>query len=131
MMMAALWPKFAPDLPLNLVKAGVLLSGLYDLEPVRHADFVNVDLKLTEQDIAPLSPVGMPQSHDAPFITAFGGLESEEFARQTGLIANAWKKNHCSDIPLPDANHLTICDAFCTPGNPLYDATVELIQNLK
>jgi len=131
MMMAAVWPVFAPDLPIDLVKAGILLSGIYDLEPVRHAEFVNVDLKLAEKDIAPLSPAWMPQAHAAPFITAFGGLESEEFRRQTELLGASWKTNHRLDVALPDANHLTICDAFGESGSPLFDASVKLIAGLK
>lgn len=128
MMMSAIWPAFGADLPADLVKGGVLLSGVYDLEPVRHADFVNVDLKLGEDDIAPLSPYRMPQSHPAPFITAFGGKESEEFRRQTELIANAWKPNHVVDVALPDANHLTICDAFGMPGHALHQETLKLVE---
>lgn len=131
MMMAALWPVFAPDLPADLVKAGVLLSGVYDLEPVLHAEFVNVDLKLTAEDVALLSPAWMPQAHAAPFLTAFGGQESEEFKRQTALMANAWKPNHRGDIALPDANHLTICDAFATPGEPLCEATLQLLAEFR
>lgn len=127
MMLAALWPSFDPELPADLVKAAVLMSGIYDLEPVRHAGFVNVDLKLTENDIAPLSPAAMPQAHAAPFITAVGELESDEFKRQNGLIAAAWQANHRADIALPDTNHLTICDAFATPGHPLHEASIKLI----
>ena len=131
MAMAALWPVFAPDLPADLVKGGILMSGIYDLEPVRHADFVNVDLKLSAEYIAPLSPAGMPQAHPSPFLTAFGGLESDEFKRQTGLIIDAWKSNHVADIALPQANHLTICDAFGTPGTPLHEATVQLLEDVR
>lgn len=128
MMLAAVWPAFGVDLPPDLLKGGILMSGIYDLEPVRHADFANVDLKLTEKDIAPLSPARMPQAHAAPLITAVGGLESEEFKRQTGLITQAWQANHRADIALPDANHLTICDAFAAPGHPLCEAAVRLIS---
>lgn len=131
MMMAALWPVLADDLPHDLVKGGILLSGIYDLEPVRHADFVNVDLKLSADDVAPLSPAGMPQSHPAPFVTAFGGRESDEFRRQTELLATSWQAGHRETVPLPDINHLTICDAFATPGHPLHEASIRLISNLK
>lgn len=128
MLMAAVWPVLGEDLPPDLVKGGILLSGVYDLEPVRHADFVNVDLKLTENDIAILSPALMPQAHPAPFLTAFGGLESEEFHRQTALIVDNWKDTHAGDIPLPGVNHLTICDAFADPDHPLFEATAKLIS---
>jgi arylformamidase len=70
----------------------------------------------------------MPQSNPARFVTAFGGQESEEFRRQTELIADAWKPNHVVDVALPDANHLTICDAFGTPGHALQQETVKLIE---
>ncbi|HYD62258.1 MAG TPA: alpha/beta hydrolase [Noviherbaspirillum sp.] len=131
MAMAALWPVFAPDLPTDLVKGGILMSGIYDLEPVRHADFVNVDLKLSVEHIEPLSPAGMPQAHPSPFLTAFGGLESDEFKRQTGLIIDAWKATHVADITLPQANHLTICDDFGTPGTPLHEATIGLLESVR
>ena len=131
MMLAALWPAFAEDLPPHLVKAGILMSGIYDVEPVLHADFVNVDLKLTERDIPPLSPAWMPQAHPAPFITSVGNLESDEFKRQNALLAQQWQANHQGDIPLPESNHLTICDAFATPGHPLFEASLGLISNIK
>jgi arylformamidase len=130
MMLAAMWPALDNSLPSDLVKGGILMSGLYDLEPVRHADFVNVDLKLTENDIAPLSPARMPQSHAAPFVTAVGALESEEFHRQTQSLADAWKPNHRQDVPLPESNHLTICDAFATPGHALHEATLSLLASI-
>jgi arylformamidase len=127
MMLAARWTDFASDLPTDMVKAGILMSGLYDLDPVRHAEFVNVDLKLASDDVTLLSPAFMPQGHHAPFITAVGGLESDEFHRQTALMSENWKTAHVSDILLPDKNHLTICDAFAAPG-PLFDASIELIS---
>lgn len=130
MMLAALWPAYGADLPQDLVKAGVLMSGIYDLDPVRHADFVNVDLQLTAGHIDRLSPAFMPQAHAAPFITAVGALESAEFKRQNDLIGTAWKSNHGGDIVLPDANHLTVCDAFAAPGHPLFEATVKLVSGI-
>jgi arylformamidase len=131
MMLAAHWPLFGEQLPANLVKGGVLMSGLYDLEAVRQADYVNVDLKLMPEDVALLSPAWMPQAHPAPFITAVGGLESDEFKRQNALIAELWKAGHHGDVDLPDTNHLTICDALATPGNPLFEATVGLFEKLE
>ncbi|HYD80029.1 MAG TPA: alpha/beta hydrolase [Paucimonas sp.] len=127
MLMAAVWPALGADLPPDLVKAGVLLSGIYDLDPVRHADFVNVDLKLTPERVGPLSPAHLPQSHAAPFITAVGGLESDEFKRQTDLIDTAWSGNHVARVAAPDANHLTICDALAAPGHALCEAVRELV----
>ncbi|WP_220808291.1 alpha/beta hydrolase [Noviherbaspirillum aridicola] len=131
MMMAAHWQVYGDDLPADLVKGGILMSGIYDLEPVRHAQFVNVDLGLAEEDIAPLSPAFMPRPHPAPFLTAVGEQESDEFQRQRRLIADHWKDGHQRAVPLPGHNHLTICDAFADPGHALHQAALALLDTVK
>ncbi len=130
MMLAAEWPRWSDDLPVDLVKAGVLLSALTDLEVIRHVDFVADDLKLTEDSILRLSPALMPQSHAAPFITGVGDLESVEFKRQNSLIIDRWRDNHRGDVPLEGFNHLTICDAFGDAEHPLFKATCDLVNSV-
>ncbi len=130
MMLAAQWPQWSDNLPIDLVKAGVLLSALTDLDVIRHVDFVAQDLKLSEDSIPRLSPALMPQAHPAPFITAVGDLESDEFKRQNALIIHRWESNHRKDVRLTDINHLTICDAFGNPEHPLFEATCELVNSL-
>lgn len=127
MMLAALWPVFGADLPHDLVKGGVLMSGIYDLAPVCHAAFVNVDLKLDADRARMLSPAYMPQSHAAPFVTAVGDFESDEFKRQTSLIASQWHAGFREQVVLDGFNHLTICDAFGDPAHPLFEASCRLI----
>lgn len=130
MMLAARWSEFADDLPADLVRGGVLLSGLYDLEPLIHADYVNVDLQLKTEHVGPLSPAFMPKAGDAPFVTAVGALEAEEFHRQNALIAANWKADLRADLTLPERNHITICDALATPGDALCEAAKDLIRGL-
>jgi arylformamidase len=129
MMMVARWNEYDSELPTNLIKAGILMSGLYDLDPVRYAEFVNVDLKITEDNSLRLSPGYMSQTHSIPFITSVGDLESAEFKRQTGLIASQWQSAHQADIPLQGINHLTICDMFALRGRPLFEQSCKLISN--
>ncbi|NMM39223.1 MAG: alpha/beta hydrolase [Glaciimonas sp.] len=131
MMMAALWPVFDPELPVDLIKGGVLLSGIYDLKPLLQADFVNTDLQLSAPRAALLSPARMPQAHQTTFLSAVGGDESDEFKRQTALIEKAWKTSHLGNIALASENHLTVCDAFATTGHPLFEAVVKLVTGLK
>jgi len=130
MMLAAQWPAHAPDLPAALVKGGVLMSGLYDLDPIVHTDFVNVDLKLDPASALKLSPGRMPQSHPTPFVTSVGDLESDEFKRQTALISSHWKAAHRNEVMLDGFNHLTICDAFGEPSHPLFQATCALVESV-
>lgn len=128
MTMAALWDVYAPDLPRNLVKGGLAISGLYDLEPLAHAPFVNVDLKLDARRARKLSPAYLPPATRAPLYTAVGALESGEFRRQNALIAERWPQNFVRDVPMPGCNHLTVCDELANPASPLFDAAIELVR---
>lgn len=131
MMMAALWPVYEPELPARLVKAGLAISGIYDLAPLLLARFVNVDLKLDSKRARALSPVHLPPATPAPLITAVGALESSEFHRQTTLIGRAWKQNLVRSVPMHGKNHLTVVDELANPASPLFDAALELVRASK
>ena len=128
MMMAALWPQYDSTLPRNVVKAGLAISGVFDLQPLVKASFVNSDLKLDAKRARALSPLYMPSATDAPLITAVGALESSEFKRQSTEFGAKWSTNLLRHLELPHANHLTVCDELANPGSPLFDATLELIR---
>jgi arylformamidase len=131
MALAALWPVFDPVLPPKLVKAGLAISGLYDLEPLIYAPFVNDDLRLDRARAYRLSPVHLPPATDAPLATAVGALESAEFRRQNALIAQHWPQVFLRDVPLPGANHLTVCDALADLASPLFDCAIDLLQRAR
>lgn len=128
MMMAAIWPAYAADLPADLVKGGLAVSGIYDLEPLLHAPFVNGDLRLTRRRVGPLSPALMRPATAAPLYTAVGALESSEFRRQTALLGRAWARNLVREIPVPDRHHLNVLDELANPADPLFDAALEMIR---
>lgn len=46
MLLTCRWPMVAADLPPRLVSGALALSGLYDLEPLRQAPFLQADLRL-------------------------------------------------------------------------------------
>ena len=126
MMLAARWPEIAPALPTDLLRGGVAISGLFDMEPIRHTPYLNGDLQLTLDRVAPLSPLYMKPATGAPLITAVGGDESDEFKRHTRELGIAWAEVLREDVPMPGANHFTVCERFAEPGGRLFDATVEL-----
>jgi arylformamidase len=128
MMMAALWPVYEPDLPADLVKGALVISGVYDLEPLVYAPFLAADLQLDVKRALRLSPAYLPAATGAPLCTAVGGLESSEFKRQTALIGKAWKRNLVREVPMPSCNHLDIVDELANPASALFDAAIELIR---
>ncbi len=128
MAMAARYPDLGADLPANLVKGGVAISGLYDLEPIRRASFLNVDLKLDPASAARMSPAYMPPATDAPLITAVGALESNEFLRQNALLGERWKKVLRADFVMPGRHHFDIVGEMLDPASPLGQATLAMCK---
>lgn len=124
----ALWPQWDPDLPADLVAGVVSVSGLYDLEPLRHTTFLGPDLALDEAGAFRASPAWMTPATGAPVVTAAGGLESESFKAQSALLAQRWPRNVVADLPMPGRNHLTVVDALAEPGNPLFEAALGLCR---
>lgn len=128
MAMAAQWTVFDRRLPADLVKGGLAISGLYDLEPLLHAPFVNVDLQLTPARAARLSPLRLPAATDAPLCLAVGALESSEFRRQTRAMARHWPHQVARELVLAGCNHLTVCDELGRAGSDLYAAALDLVR---
>ena len=131
MMLAARWPQIDAALPADLLRGGVAISGLYDMEPIRQTPYLNVDLQLTPERVAPLSPLYMTPATGAPLITAVGGNESDEFKRHNREIGIAWAASLREDVAMPGDNHFTVCERFAEPGQRLFDATVELCSGLR
>ena len=101
MLLACDWCSVARDLPANLVRAALSISGVFDLEPLRHSPFLAHDLKLTAASARRLSPALMP-APSGRLTAVVGGDESEEFLRQNALIARVWGPTSvwvCESIP--------------------------------
>jgi arylformamidase len=128
MMLAARWNTYMPELPYNLVKGGLAISGIYDLEPLVHAPFVNQDLKLDQALARRISPANIPPATTAPLYTAVGGDESDEFKRQNALIARTWRYAFAGDIPMPGCNHLTVLEQLAYTESALFKGAMEMMS---
>ena len=90
-LMATDWAAFA-GLPADVVKGGIGISGLYDLEPIRLC-YLNDVLALTADDARTQSPTLMTPKHAAPLLLPLGGLEGPEYHRQSEEMAAAWRRH--------------------------------------
>jgi len=125
MMMATDWPFLYPDLPLNLIKSGVPISGLFELEPMRYIP-LNDDLNLDEKEARLNSPSFLQRLTDAPLSVAVGGAESNEFRRQSYDFFTKWggREDGIEYLELPNLNHFTIIDQMNSPRNHLTETMV-------
>lgn len=128
MLMTALWPVFDANLPKDLWKGGLAISGLYDLRPITSVDWLNVDLRLDAESALRLSPAFLPTATRAPVMTAVGGDESSEFLRQNALLAERWKSAFAGDLTVKGANHFSVMDALATEHGPLYQGVRKLMK---
>ena len=91
MLMATDWGEFG-GLPADLVKAGIGISGLYDLEPIRLC-YLNDVLGLTPADAHAHSPIHLTPKHAAPLLLPLGALEGPEYHRQSETMAAVWRRH--------------------------------------
>jgi arylformamidase len=77
-------------LPPNAFKGAVLLSGMYDLEPVRRSKR-SAYVKFTDAMVEQLSPQRHIDGLNTPLILAIGTCETPEFQRQSRDFAAAVK----------------------------------------
>jgi arylformamidase len=123
MMLATDWPKFSPTLPQRLLAGAFAVSGVFDLQPLVHAEFLGKDLGLDEPAARAISPAFLPLRNVTPLLLAVGALESVEFHRQSRLLAAHWPQIAAGDLlDVPGRNHLSVCDALAAPGNVLFEA---------
>ncbi len=128
MMMSALWPVFDARLPKDLWKGGLAISGLYDLRPLPHIDFLQPDLRLDEAAALRLSPAFLPPATRCPVMTCVGGDESSEFHRQNALLGERWRTAFAGDIAMPGTNHFSVVDGLANPSSPLFQGARRLMK---
>ncbi len=127
MLLACEWKAVAPDLPADLVKAALSISGVYELEPLRHAPFLAADLCLTEAAARRLSPAFMPAPRGA-LVAVVGGNESEEFQRQTALIAQSWgPRSVVTTETVVGRNHMDVLDELADPQSRTHRLALGLL----
>lgn len=127
MLLACQWARVSADLPPDLVAAALSVSGLFDLEPLRHTPFLAPDLRLAAASVARLSPAAWPAPR-GPLVAVVGGDESEEFLRQNELIRRAWGAGVvpvCEAIP--GTNHLTVMHDLADTGARLHRLALGLL----
>ena len=127
MMLATLWNVYAADLPANVVKGGLSISGIYDLTEIARTPSINNDVRLTESGAIKVSPTHYPPAAGTRLYTAVGANENEGFHIQNQLIGDKWHAIHEGDVHCPGANHFTVLDRFIDPGSRLHKTTLEMM----
>lgn len=128
MMLACVWRAHANDLPADLVRNALSISGLHELESIRRTPFLQHDLRLTLEDACRASPAWMPSPRQGRLVSVCGGDESAEFQRQNSLIQQRWGRKVVPVCEtLPGLNHFSILDTLAQPGSRLHGFARDLL----
>jgi arylformamidase len=96
------------------VTAGLAISGIYDLEPMR-LSYINDKLRLDEAEQKRNSPMLLPVPQK-PLVVAYGKAELPEMQRQSEDYA---KKTKARILGLPGHDHFTILAELASPDGAL------------
>jgi arylformamidase len=110
------WKQFASDLPEDLVRTGLSISGLFDLSPLMRTT-MNQDLKIDGSNVAGVSPLFWDVAPMRTLDAWVGGAESSEFLRQSAEITKNWSEKGVATeyVAVPGANHFTVLDPLTDP----------------
>jgi arylformamidase len=128
MMQATDWPALEDGLPVDVVAAGLPISGIYDLEPIRLTP-LNDAIRMQPEDVAEVSPMFLAPTSTGPSVVAFGGDEYEEFDRQASDLCEAWAKfgMTTSTLSMSGRDHFTALSALSETNHDLFAAALKLL----
>ena len=98
---------------LAAVKALIVTSGMYQLEPIRRS-YLNGDARLSEDDACQLSPATAPGFLNIPVMVAVGEEESSEFIHQSEDFVGGIKPlgAMASFYRVPRTNHYSMLEQW-------------------
>lgn len=104
----------------GLIRGVCAISGVFDLEPIRLC-YLNDVLHLDAESARRNSPLYHLGRHGPPLIAAVGANETNEFRRQNGMLATAWRaRGHdCEELTLAGLHHFTIMRELLRPDSDL------------
>jgi arylformamidase len=117
-------------LPPDVIAGAVLLSGIYDLEPLV-GTYIDEPLQLSSEDVAKLSPMRLNVGPVARAIISWGENETSEFKRQSRAFAAKLRDAGFSvnAFEVAGANHFDIVFGLADRKTGLGKATIELIKS--
>jgi len=128
MMLSCNWQSQDKELPSDLVRNALSISGLYELESIMRTPFLQSALQLNAAQVRKASPAWHVRPRSGRLTAVVGGLESSEFQRQNKLIQTSWGSGVVAVCEvLPELNHFTILEALVEPHTRLHDLALALL----
>ncbi|EPC4485880.1 alpha/beta hydrolase [Serratia liquefaciens] len=119
------------QVPVNVIKGVLALSGLYDIRPLCDI-YINDWMRLSPEQAATLSPLFMlPEKADAlQILLDVGAKETQGFRNQTLAYFAACREKGLNVALLEDRhnNHFTLVNELATPNSILFQRVMAMIK---
>lgn len=131
MLMGTDWKAYSYELPADLIKAGIPVSPLSLLEPVRLTEGLNVGIGMDKKEAELQSPMlNHHPATDAPQMVVVGGAETDEFHRQAKMYVDAFGS---SSRPIelyvvPEVDHFDELNVLADPESLFFKKALALIE---
>ena len=115
--------------PAPVIRGGLAISGIYELEPIR-LSYLQPDVRLTPEQVERNSPIRHVRKSPTQMILAVGLAESAEFQRQMDAYSAAFAEAGIRHdlVRCGGRNHFSIVDALCEPRHMLYLSLMRLMR---
>ena len=113
------------------IKGGIAISGIYDLEPIRHS-YLNVKLGLDEAASRRNSPMAQAGGPMKPLSLVVGSAELPLLRKQTADFAGH-RANYGLPVTyeeIPGANHFTIMDELASPSGRITTLIRQMLERV-
>jgi arylformamidase len=123
------WAAYGGDLPAKLVSAGMPISGVFDLEPIRHTA-IGDPLGLDAASATMLSPMFNQPLASADTVVTLGAHEGREFHRQAEEFAAHCRRQgvEISITSVPGCNHFSVIETLATSEGVLFKTAQNLVK---
>ncbi len=101
------------------VRSVLLVSGLYDLEPITRS-FLQPELRLTDEGVALWSPLNASPNRNASFTVLVGEQETTPFLEQAAAFSQHLDRAGTLDrfATVQNQDHMTVVCELGRPGSP-------------
>jgi len=115
-------------LPADVIKSGLLISGMYDLRPVMMSAR-SAYVKLSAAEILDLSAILHIDRLRVPIVVVYGSRETPEFQRQPASFVDAVRSagKQAKLLRLEGVNHFELLSVLADAKTPLAHAALELM----
>ncbi len=129
LMMATDWPSVDGNMPVDLVKGGIPISGIFELEPLVHTS-INEGPQMDVAEAIEESPIFKPPTTDAPQLVAVGGAETAEFLRQSDAYCSKYRSptRAMERYDVPDADHFDELNRLAEEDSVFFQKSMALIR---